>query len=185
MKSLFWILALFALAVGVSLAMRFNEGYVLVVAPPYRAEISLNLAVFLAMLGFGVGYALLRAVALASSLPRRIRESRARQRREKAAETFAEGVRRYLAGERRTAIDTLAGLRGESGWTALAAALAARAENELGAVDAQREPPAVAAEPEPPVAIEPPAAIEPDAMIEPEDAQPVQEEQEQTGVAKD
>jgi HemY protein len=182
MKSLLWILALFALAVGVSLAMRFNEGYVLVVVHPYRAEISLNLVVFLAVLAFGVGYALLRAVALASSLPRRIRESRGRRRREKAAETFAEGVRRYLAGERRKAIDTLAGLRGEGGWTALAAALAARAKNELGGVNEQREPQASAAEPEPLPAS--PAVIEPDAATEP-DVQPAQEEQEEVDITKD
>jgi HemY protein len=132
MKSLFWILALFALAVGVSLLMRINEGYVLLVLPPYyRAEISLNLAVLAAALAFGVFHALLRAVALLSSLPRRLRESRARRRHEKAAETFAEGVRLYLAGDRRKAIDTLAGLRGESDWTALAASLSARAADEL------------------------------------------------------
>ncbi|MDR2613939.1 MAG: hypothetical protein LBC91_01245 [Candidatus Accumulibacter sp.] len=131
MKSLFWILALFALAVGISLAMRFNEGYVLLVLPPYRAEISFNLAVLAVVLAFGVLHALLRAAALLSSLPRRLRESRARRRHEKAAETFAEGVRLYLAGERRKAIDTLAGLRGESDWTALATSLSARATDEL------------------------------------------------------
>jgi HemY protein len=168
MKSLFWFLALFALAVGVSLAMRFNEGYVLVVVPPYRAEISLNLAVFLAVLGLGVAYVLLRTVTLAASLPRRVRESRAKRRREKAAGTFAEGVRCYLAGERRKAIETLAGLRGEGGWTALAAALAARAENELNAAGGRLESPAGAAEPEPPAA--PPAVIEPDGQLVPEEA---------------
>jgi HemY protein len=173
MKSLFWILALFALAVGVSLAMRFNEGYVLVVVPPYGAEISLNLAVFLAVLGLGVGYVLLRAVALASSLPRRVRESRARRRREKAAGTFAEGVRCYLAGERRKAIDTLAGLRGESGWAALAAALAARAENELCTASGRLESQAGVAEPDSPVEL--PAVIEPDG----------QSAQEEAGIAKD
>jgi HemY protein len=154
MKSLFWILALFALAVSVSLAMRVNEGYVLVVLQPYRVQISLNLAVLLALFGFGVGYALLRAVALASSLPRRFRESRARRQREKAAEAFAEGVRFYLAGERRKTIDTLAGLRGEGGWTALAAAFAAHVENELGSVDRQEEPWTSAAELAPPAVIE-------------------------------
>ena len=45
MKSLFWLLALFALAVGVALGGRYNDGYVLLVMPPYRTEISLNLFV--------------------------------------------------------------------------------------------------------------------------------------------
>ena len=44
MKGLFWLLALFALAVGLSMAMRFNDAYVLIVLPPWRAEVSLNLA---------------------------------------------------------------------------------------------------------------------------------------------
>jgi HemY protein len=152
MKSLFWILALFALAVGVSLVMRGNEGYVLVILRSHRVEISLNLAVLTTLLGFGVCHVFLRAIALASSLPRRVRESRARRQREKAAETFAEGVRFYLAGERRKTIDTLAGLRGEGGWTALAAAFAAHVENEL-AVGKQQEAQASAAEAEPPPAV--------------------------------
>ena len=64
MKGLFWILALFALAVGISLVMHVNEGYVLLVLPPYRAEISLNLAVLLAVLGFVAFHVLLRTAAL-------------------------------------------------------------------------------------------------------------------------
>jgi HemY protein len=131
MKSLFWILVLFALAVGVSLVMHVNEGYVLLVLPPYRAEISFNLAVLALVLAFGVFHALLRTVVLLSSLPRRLRESRARRRHEKAVETFAAGVRLYLAGDRRKAIDTLAGIRGENEWTTLAASLSAQAADEL------------------------------------------------------
>jgi HemY protein len=127
MKSLLWILALFALAVGVSLVMRVNEGYVLLVLPPsYRVELSLNLAALAAALAFGALYALLRAIALASSLPRRLRESRARRKQEKAAQTFAEGVRLYLAGESKKAIAALAGLRGKGDWAELAEALSAR-----------------------------------------------------------
>ena len=42
MKTLFWVVALFALAVGLVVAARYNEGYVLVVFPPYRIEVSVN-----------------------------------------------------------------------------------------------------------------------------------------------
>ena len=38
MRGLFWILALFALAVAVSLGARLNEGYVLLVVPPWRLD---------------------------------------------------------------------------------------------------------------------------------------------------
>ena len=42
MKSLFWLLALFTAAVAVVLTAP-NPGYVLLVYPPYRIEISLTL----------------------------------------------------------------------------------------------------------------------------------------------
>ena len=63
MKLLLWLLTLFALAVGISLAAH-NQGYVLLVLPPYRAEISLNLAVVLFVGGFALLYALTRGIAL-------------------------------------------------------------------------------------------------------------------------
>ncbi len=37
MRALFWLLTLAALAVGLSLAARYNDGYVLLVLPPCRA----------------------------------------------------------------------------------------------------------------------------------------------------
>ena len=64
MKVLLWLLTLFTLAVGISLAAHYNQGYVLLVMPPYRAEISLNLAVLLAVLGFVAFHVLLRTAAL-------------------------------------------------------------------------------------------------------------------------
>jgi HemY protein len=137
MKSLFWILVLFALAVGISLVTRGNEAYVQVVLPPYRAELSFNFAVLLAMLGFTALYLLLRILALVFSLPRRMRESRARRRREKATETFREGVRLYLAGEARKAIDTVSSLRDDDAWSKLVVQLTARAESDLGIADAR------------------------------------------------
>ena len=78
MKGLFWVMLLFALAVGLSLVMQVNEGYVLVVLPPYRAELSINLIILMALAGFVLFYALLRATTLALALPRRLRESRRR-----------------------------------------------------------------------------------------------------------
>jgi hypothetical protein len=165
MKSLLWILALFALAVGVSLAMRTNEGYVLLVLPPYRAWISFNFAVFLTLFAFVAFYALLRAVALASSLSQRVRKSLARRKDEKAAETFRKGLRLYLAGKPRKAIDALTDLRKSEGdWADLAASLAARIASEIDASDAQGKRPA---ELKPPVELEPPAETEPPVEIEP------------------
>ena len=47
MRSLFWLLALAAIAVGLAIAGRYNEGYVLLVMPPWRAEVSLNFFILL------------------------------------------------------------------------------------------------------------------------------------------
>jgi HemY protein len=174
MKSLLWILALFALAVGVSLAMRTNEGYVLLVLPPYRAWISFNFAVFFTPFAFAALYALLRAVALASSLPHRVRESLARRKGEKAAETFRKGLRLYLAGKPRKAIDAMIDLRKSEGdWADLAASLAARIASELDAADAQGKRPAELA---PPVEAEPLAETEADEIATQEPESPVSPE---------
>ena len=51
-KTLFWVIALFALAVGLVVAARYNDGYVLIVLPPYRVEIALNLLLVLLAGGF-------------------------------------------------------------------------------------------------------------------------------------
>ena len=47
MRGLLWLLALCAVAVGVSLAARVNDGYLLLIVPPYRIEIALSLAIIL------------------------------------------------------------------------------------------------------------------------------------------
>ena len=47
MRGLFWILALFAAAVGLALAARVNDGYVLVVFPPSVSYTHLTLPTIL------------------------------------------------------------------------------------------------------------------------------------------
>ena len=90
MKGLLWVLALFSLAVGVSLAARYNDGYVLLVVPPYRIELSLNLAILLVLGAFVAFHGLLRALSLALSLPRRAREYRMRRQKPEAGSAPAE-----------------------------------------------------------------------------------------------
>ncbi len=98
MRALLWLLTLCALAAGVALAAQYNDGYLLLVLPPYRAEISLNLALLLLLAVFVVVYGLLRGIALTASLPRRVREFRARKQREKADAALFECVRLLLEG---------------------------------------------------------------------------------------
>ena len=70
MRALFWLLTLAALAVGLALAARYNEGYVLLVLPPWRAEVSLNLFVLAAIAGFFLIYLLaLLAIVILPEMP--------------------------------------------------------------------------------------------------------------------
>ena len=79
MRILFWFLLLAAAAVAVALLARVVSGYVLLVAPPYRVELSLNLLLVLIVLGFLAGYALLRIALRTSALPAEVRAMRRRQ----------------------------------------------------------------------------------------------------------
>jgi HemY protein len=85
MRALFWLLTLAALAVGLAVAARYNEGYVLLVLPPWRAEVSLNLFVVAALAGFFVIYLLARAVSHTLALPHAVAEFRQRRNQEKAS----------------------------------------------------------------------------------------------------
>jgi HemY protein len=97
-KGLFWLLMLFAAAVAVALGARLNDGYVLLVLPPYRTEISLNLFV-VALLGLIVLlHLLLRSITAMMSLPGRARRYRERRRRQAAVEAFQEAVRLLFEG---------------------------------------------------------------------------------------
>jgi len=131
MRGLLWLLALFALAVGISLAARFNDGYVLLVFPPYRAEISLNLAIALIVGAFALLYALLRGVALTLALPNRVREFRERRQREKAAGTFQDALRLLFEGRFSQALKKAGAAHAAGQSPGLAALLAARAAQRL------------------------------------------------------
>ena len=139
MKLLLWLVTLFALAVGISLAAHYNQGYVLLVLPPYRAEISLNLAVVLFVGGFVVLYALARGIALMLSLPQRVRDFRARRLREKLAEQYYDVARLVFEGRFSHALKLAVEVYDGGQKPALAALLAARAAQRLQEPAKQKE----------------------------------------------
>ena len=104
MKVLFWLLALFAAAVALTLTAN-NPGYVLIVYPPYRIEFSLTLFVLGLLALLAVTYLAMRitfAVLRLPSLVRNFREqrtlSKGRAAMMEALTAFFEG--RYAAAER-------------------------------------------------------------------------------------
>lgn len=135
MRVLIWLLALFALAVGLSLAAGYNEGYVLLVLPPYRVELSLNFFVTLLVAGFSLGYLALRTVVNTLRLPQSVRRFREAKRRERAVQAFRDAVQNLFEGRYGHALKNAsqAYQAGEApGLAALIAARAARAMRDDG-----------------------------------------------------
>ena len=80
MRFLFWFLLLAVAAVVAALAAKLNNGYALLVAPPYRIELSLNLLLILIVAGFASLYVALRMIMRTVRLPVQVREWRRRQK---------------------------------------------------------------------------------------------------------
>lgn len=129
MRALLLFLLLGAIAVAIALFARFNDaGYVLIVAPPYRLEISLNAFIVFVAAGFAFLYALLRFAARLSRLPREVREHRRAQHVERARSKQDAALIGLLEGRygraRRAAEEALA-IPHSSGLAALIGARAA------------------------------------------------------------
>ncbi len=131
MRWVFWILGLFALAVAVALALRFNDGYALLVWPPYRVELSLNFLVLLLGAAFVAGYLLVRFIFGAVALPAKVREYRERRRREDSRAILLDAVRAYFEGRFGRSEKSAAGVAEAAETAALGLVLAARAAHEL------------------------------------------------------
>lgn len=131
MRGLFWILALCGLAVAVALGARYNDGYVLVVFPPWRAEVSLNLFIIALLALFFLLYAGTRALAVTFGLPKRVREYRARRQRENASMVFQDAVRLLFEGRFGQALKKAGEAHGAGTAPGLSALIAARAAQRM------------------------------------------------------
>lgn len=98
LRSLLWLLLLAALAVGLSLAARYNDGYALFVLPPWRVELSLNFLVVAALIAFFSFYWLFRVTGALTRLPQEVRAYRARRAKGSAESTLHEAIRCVAEG---------------------------------------------------------------------------------------
>lgn len=138
MKFLVWLLALFAAAVALTLASH-NPGYVQLVYPPYRVEMSLTLFVLCLLGVFAVAYVLVRLLLAAVRLPAYVRafreersHSKGRAAMMEALTAFFEG--RYAAAEK-AAVRSME-LGEQSGLNPIVAARAAHELREFSKRDA-------------------------------------------------
>src|SRR6266850_2181415 len=98
MRSLLWLLAVFAAAVALVILGRAGTGYVIFVYPPYRLELSLLFFAVASLAGVLLLYAALRLLRHAVSLPTYVRTYRARRRRERAQAALAAALQAYYEG---------------------------------------------------------------------------------------
>ncbi len=98
MRSLLWLLAVFAAAVALVILGRVDAGYVLFIYPPYRVEVSILFFAIALVAGFFLLYGVLRLLGQAVSLPAYVRAYRARRRRERAHAALAGALKAYYEG---------------------------------------------------------------------------------------
>jgi HemY protein len=84
MRILLWFLILAALATGLALLGRYNDGYALLVLPPWRVEMSFNLMVILVFTSCGAIYLLLHTIASVVRMPAAVQDFRQRRARARA-----------------------------------------------------------------------------------------------------
>lgn len=98
MKTLVWIIALFALAVGLTLFAQVNTGYALLFVPPHRIELSLNTFILLLVLLVTLLYFLLRIIAELTTLPGRVAAYRRRKQAASALKIERDARIAFLEG---------------------------------------------------------------------------------------
>src|SRR5512143_466729 len=132
MRFALWSVILAAVAVGVALFARNSTGYVVIVAAPYRIELSLNLLVFLVVAGYFAFYTLARLVATLIAIPARVRAYRADRQRSRLRQALDEALIAFFQGRYASAEKSAAAALPGEDTKGIAAIIAARSAHELG-----------------------------------------------------
>lgn len=134
MKGVSWVIGLFALAVGLSLFAQINTGYAILFMPPFRVELSLNMAIVLALGLLALSYMGLRMLAAAVGLPRQVARYQRRKKLRAARHALAQASLAFTEGRhQRAEREALQAFEGEFDPTnrALALVLAARSAHAM------------------------------------------------------
>lgn len=135
MKAWFWTLLVFVAAVLLALFLNDHNGNVLVIAPPWRVELSITLAVLLLILLFVVVHGVLRVTYWLAQGPGRFRAWRLERSEKRDYELLEAGWINVLEGRYPEAEKELARLMGRTKAPArkvLAALASARAAHHQG-----------------------------------------------------
>lgn len=134
MKSLVWLLLLFAAAVGVTLIAQ-QGGYVVLVYAPYRVELSLTLFVLGLVVLFVALYLVLRFISSAIRLPRQVRAFRAARAKSKGRAAMLDALTAFFEGRFAVAEKEAVKAMEYGEHSGLNTIIAARSANELREFD--------------------------------------------------
>ncbi len=98
MKFLVWLLLVTCAAVAIPLVVGHSNGYVLLVQPPYRIELSTSFFLLLAILLFLALHASLRLTTYTLQLPDKVRRFKHARREKSAAEKLSEAITAFAEG---------------------------------------------------------------------------------------
>lgn len=101
MRAALWLLVLFALAVAVAMTSNLDQGYVIVVFPPWRLELSFLLTLVLLVGGFVLISFLLHLARTALRLPEDLRAWRKRRHQAAADRALLDALRAHFDGNER------------------------------------------------------------------------------------
>ncbi len=137
MRVLFWFVLLAALTLAFILVLRADHGYVLVVFPPWRVEMSVALVLVVLVLTHALFYVLMRLLRTTLRLPREVKAWRTRRRHALAQDALRRAVAALLSGQATHAL-RLARQSLERGPLPLAALVGAQAALQLGEPEAAK-----------------------------------------------
>lgn len=133
MRWLVSLIVLAILAVGLALAGRYDPGYVVLVYPPWRAELSF--VSFLLLLGLLVAgaYLLTRLAIITLNLPATVKARHQKKEAEKQNALFTDGLAAYLEGRYQDAEKLASRIEGDDLRVQLSRVLAGRSAGEIRA----------------------------------------------------
>ncbi|HET9652671.1 MAG TPA: heme biosynthesis HemY N-terminal domain-containing protein [Usitatibacter sp.] len=132
MRFAIWSIILAAVAVGVALFARNSTAFVVIVAAPYRIELSLNLLVFLVFTGYFAFYLLARLATTLVAIPARVRAYREERTRLRMRQSLNDALLAFFQGRYASAEKSAAAALLGDETKGVAAIIAARSAHELG-----------------------------------------------------
>ena len=133
MRWLFSLIFVAALAVALALAGRYDPGYVVLVYPPWRAELSFITFLMLLLVLMTSGYLLARLASATLNLPASIRARKAQREAERQNTAFTDAIAAWLEGRYQEAEKLAARIQGDSRRESLSRVLAARSAHNIRA----------------------------------------------------